>query len=379
MSVLNSGFRVGFDYGAEVRPDGNLIKWKTEGKRVCLIDGDILPYTIGFIVKPEAVLAAQMRVAVGEFPELYATPEFLLYADIMNCMLNRMVASSDCDSARIFMTDSGTNFRLNLAFSHPYKGTRLPTKPPFFYELRRYMLETQETILAVGEEADDRISSEAWGMARDFCEEEGIQVGSDEHRAFANYVVVSKDKDLMQVPGWHLHYKNNAMAMEWVTEFGYLRPKYKADGKMKKLEGAGLKFLYAQILMGDDVDNYNGLPGCGMVKVFETLQPCKTERELYFATLGLYKKKYGEEYPAVNYRSSSKWQKEHYTHQGSYPSDFDPSLPPITLTAYEMMLEQGRLAFMQTRPGEVWREGKGSVPLGVGEKWLEAYNERRDS
>lgn len=379
MSVLNSGFRVGFDYGAEVRPDGNLIKWKTVGKRVCLIDGDILPYTIGFIVKPEAVISAMMRVDAGEFKEVYETPEFLLYADIMNCMLNRMVGSANCDSARIYMTDSAANFRLNLAFSHPYKGTRPASKPAFFQELRRYLLETQDTILAVGEEADDRISIEAWRMAREFCEAEGIEVGSEEHKAFADYVVISKDKDLMQVPGWHLHYKNNAMELEWVTKFGYLRPKYKGDGKMKKLEGAGLKFLYAQMLMGDDVDNYKGLPGCGMVKVFDTLHPCKTEAELYFATLALYKKKYGDEYPAVNYRSSKKWRDEYFANHGEYPVDYDPNLMPIVLTGYQMMLEQGRLAFMQTRIGEVWREGKGFSPLGVGDKWNEAYHQSRDS
>lgn len=375
MSVLNSGYRVGFDYGAEVRPDGNLIRWKTEGKRVCLIDGDILPYTIGFIVKPEAYLSAQMRVEAGEFKEIYDTPEFLLHADIMNCMLNRMVGSSECDSAKIFLTESGTNFRLDLAFTHPYKGTRLPTKPPFFYELRRYLMETQDAILASGEEADDLISIEAWRMARDFCNEEGIPIGSEEHKAFANYCVVSKDKDLMQVPGWHLHYKNNEMRLEWVTEFGYLRPKYKADGKMKKLEGAGKMFFYAQILMGDDVDNYKGLPLCGMVKVFDALNGCKTEKELYLKTLDLYKAKYGDSYPAVNYRSSEKWRKEHLAHQGVAPKDYDPNLPPITLTAYQMMLEQGRLAFMQTVRGEVWRKDKGFSPCGVGDKWYEAHNQ----
>lgn len=374
MSVLNSGFRVGFDYGAEVRPDGNLIKWKPTGKRVCLIDGDILPYTIGFIVKPEAELAAQLRVESGEYKEVYETPEFLLYADIMNCMLNRLVGSSDCDAARIYMTDSASNFRLNVAFTHPYKGTRLPTKPPFFYDLRRYLLETQETILAVGEEADDRISIEAWRMAREFCDAEGVTIGGEEHRAFADYVIVSKDKDLMQVPGYHLHYKGNAMSLEWVTQLGFLRPKYKADGKMKKLEGGGLKFLYAQMLMGDDVDNYKGLPLCGMGKVFDALSGCKDERELYMTTLALYKKKYGEAFAAVNYRSKLSWAKEYRDSHGVMPEDYDPTLPPIVLTAYQMMLEQGRLAFMQTRPGEVWREGKGFCPLGLGEKWNEAYH-----
>ncbi|KAF2282448.1 hypothetical protein GH714_043919 [Hevea brasiliensis] len=275
MSVLNSGYRVGFDYGAEVRPDGNLIKWKTEGKKLCLVDGDILPYTVGFIVKPEAQIRAAMRVDDGD---------------------------------KDLLTKSTGNFRIDQAFTKPYKGKRPADKPPFFYELREYLLSTQDAILADGEEADDLMSIEAWRLAREFCEMEGIEVGSNEHKAFANYVVISKDKDLMQVPGWHLHYKDNSYSLEWVTRMGYLRPKYKAkDGKMKKLEGGGLMFLYAQILMGDDIDNYPGLPKCGMNTVFMALKDCKDERELYFTTLALYKKRYGEAYPAINYRSSKAW------------------------------------------------------------------------
>lgn len=370
-----SQYRSYFDYGAPVTPDTNLIKWPTVGSKVCLLDGDILPYTIAFIVKDIQHLKAQMRVASGEYASLYETPEFLDYADIMNGMLNRLIGSSGCDCARIYMTESAQNFRILQAFSRPYKGTRNPTKPPFFYELRRYLLETQDTILAVGEEADDRISIEAWILAREFCEAEGVEVGSEEHRAFANYVVISKDKDLMQVPGYHLHYKDRSFTMEWVTHLGFLRPKYKPDGKMKKLEGGGLKFLYAQILMGDDIDNYSGLPGCGMGTVFKALKDCRSEKELYLTTLALYKKKYGESYPAVNYRSSSNYRMSYLESFGEEPPVFDPNIPPLLLTGYQMMLEQGRLAFMQTRMGEVWRDGKGHCPTGLPEEWYEAHSQ----
>ena len=372
-----SEFRSWFDYGAEVRPDTNLIKWKTQGSRVCLLDGDILPYTIGFIVKEIDYLKAEMRVECGEYPSLYETPEFLSYADIMNSLLNRLIGSAECDCARIYMTESATNFRINLAFSHPYKGTRAPDKPRFFYELRRYLLETQDAILATGEEADDLMSIDAWTLAREFCEYEGVEVGSEEHKAYSNYVVISKDKDLMQVPGWHLLYKGKEYEMVWVTKLGFLRPKYKSDGKMKKLEGGGLKFLYAQMLMGDDVDNYKGLPLCGMVKVFMALKDCKDEKELYLTTLELYKKKYGDKFPAVNYRACKWYMQKYIEAHGVVPPDYDPKIPTLTFTAYQMMLEQGRLAFMQTRKGEVWREGKGYLPLSTGEDWYaEDYRQR---
>lgn len=365
------GFRTWFDYGAETSPAGNLIKWPTEGERTCFIDGDILPYTIAFIVKDIDVIRADIRVKSGEFNDVYDTPEFLKYADIMNNMLNRFVASSLCDAARIYMTESATNFRLNLAFTAPYKGTRKSEKPPFFYELRRYLLETQHTVMADGIEADDQLSIDAWTMARTFCHENGIEVGSPEHEAFCNYVIVSKDKDLDQIPGHHLIYKDDSYRQEFITHLGFLKPIWKADNKMKKLEGGGLMFFYAQTLMGDDVDNYPGLPRCGMNKVYEVLRDCKSEKELYMATLGLYKKKYGEAFPAVNYRSTKKYYDDYHASHGVPPADYAPHLPPIVLTAYQMFLEQARLAFMMTRKDEVWRADKGWLPGGNAEGWNE--------
>ena len=372
---MSSGFRTYFDYGAETKPDSNLIKWPMQGERVCILDGDILPYTIAFVVKDIDVIRANIRVEQGEFSEVYYTPEFLKYADIMNGMLNRLVASSLCDAARIYMTESATNFRVNLAFSQPYKGTRVSEKPPFFYELRRYLLETQETVLSSGIEADDQMSIDAWTMAREFCHENGIEIGSPEHMAFANYVVVSKDKDLDQVPGHHLIYKDESYNLTWITPHGFLSPVFNKENKMKKLEGGGRMYFYAQVLMGDAVDNYPGLPRCGMNKVYEVLRDCKDEKELYLATLALYKKKFGDAYPAVNYRSTEKYRQDYHTHHGFDPVDFDPTMKPITLTAYHMMLEQARLAFMMTEEGEVWRADKGWIPGGDKENWIEKDNQ----
>jgi len=62
---------------------------------------------------------------------------------------------------------------------------------------------------------------------------------------------------------------------------------------------------------------------------------------------------------------------------GVTPADYDPRIPSLTMTAYQMMLEQGRLAFMQTRKGEVWRDGKGFLPLGKGDDWYAEDLRRR--
>jgi len=84
-----------------------------------------------------------------------------------------------------------------------------------------------------------------------------------------------------------------------------------------KLKGVGLKFFYSQLLTGDTVDNYPGLPGCGSTKAYNTLDDCISEWELYKAVRSLYH--------------------EHYR------KDADLQL-----------LEQGQLAWMQTHREELW-------------------------
>jgi len=109
----------------------------------------------------------------------------------------------------------------------------------------------------------------------------------------------------------------------------------KVGKKMKqnidKLKGAGLIFFYAQVIMGDAVDNYPGLPGYGPKKAFDILDGASTEYEMYHRVLAAYR-----EY----YRKSDK--------------------------ALERLTEQGQLAWMQTKKFELWEpptKNKGSFPL----------------
>jgi 5'-3' exonuclease len=75
-----------------------------------------------------------------------------------------------------------------------------------------------------------------------------------------------------------------------VDEIGYLELK-----GPKKLTGTGISFFYSQLLTGDATDTYDGLPGCGPIRAYDLLKDCKTERELYEATLGAYQKKFPED------------------------------------------------------------------------------------
>ena len=112
----------------------------------------------------------------------------------------------------------------------------------------------------------------------------------------------------------------------------FIRGKNKGQGKfkrvevgtmtnqnIKKLNGAGLKFFYSQLLTGDSVDNYPGLPGYGPKKAFEILENCNSEQELASAV---------------------------YREYISYYRSGDIANPAF--------LEQGQLAHLQTQRNELW-------------------------
>lgn len=338
--------RINFEFGAEVSEDNNFIEWPSDGKRIALLDGDMIPYIIGYTISDMTLVRAQVRVKTGQAANIVDTPECKNAFDRVDTMVNSWVRGAGCDACRIFMTKSDSNFRVNLAFSQPYKGQRTKEKPAFFYEMREYLMSKHKAILADGMEADDLMSIHQWEAAHSFCHENGCDIWSVDHRAFANTVIVSGDKDLMIVPGWHLT-PSKEMEVKWVEPLGHLELRLKPNGTVKDLKGSGLKFFYAQMIVGDTIDNYKGLPGKGPKYAYDLLSRCKDERSLYVAVLGAYKAKFG--YGKVilkNYRGTKR--------EG---------------TAFDLMLEAGRLAHMQQFEGDIWRAGKNPVIWGNGSEW----------
>lgn len=120
-------------------------------------------------------------------------------------------------------------------------------KKPKHYEALREHLQRLGAVVVVGQEADDAVAIEA---------------------SRGNYWVVSADKDLMQVPGWH--YEPTKCLESYVEPF------------------QGLKSFYTQVLCGDRVDNIPGLWKVGPVKAAKILDGCKTEEDLYKACLAAY-------------------------------------------------------------------------------------------
>jgi DNA polymerase-1 len=81
------------------------------------------------------------------------------------------------------------------------------------------------------------------------------------------------DKDLRTVEGWHFNWDK--------PEDGLL---------LVNTRTASLQF-YGQILTGDHVDNYPGLPGCGIKTAARILDGCQSAHSMWDAVVGAYKKR----------------------------------------------------------------------------------------
>lgn len=342
-----------FDFGAEVTERVSPVKlWPTEGSVVGLVDADLLPYNIAYGLDPLKVLRAQNRVESGDCQSISETPEFIDAAESMATRMNNWLEEAGCDAAIPYMTKSDSNFRLDVAFSRPYKGQRKKEKPPFFYELRDFLISHMGAVMSDGEEADDLISMEAERRNK-LLEEQGIILGSPTHKEFCDFVIISSDKDSRITAG--RHYDPYHMKLTFGTPIGELEPVYK-DGKIKAIKGSGLRFFYAQLLMGDQIDNYTGIPRYRLQKVYELLGQLKTEQELYYAVLEAYKDKYGKGMVVENYRGTKKFYDDYMDDFGVPPPDYELwKGKKAFLTPYQLMVEQGRLAYMQKFKGDIWR------------------------
>jgi 5'-3' exonuclease len=115
------------------------------------------------------------------------------------------------------------------------------------YDAIRKHLQRLGAELVEGQEADDAVAIEATSTGG---------------------WIVSIDKDLNQVAGWHYNFVKHEEY--YVTE------------------EEGLRNLFTQVLTGDRIDNIIGLKGIGPKKAEKLLQDCKTEREYYDACLKAY-------------------------------------------------------------------------------------------
>ena len=151
----------------------------------------------------------------------------------------------DSSTYNVFLTGSD-NFRKTL---YPeYKANRKDKpKPIHLQACREYLIKTWNAEVSEGCEADDML-----GYTQD-----------------TESVIVSIDKDLLQIPGKHYNFVKN----EWFDQN----------------EWDGIRFFYHQLLKGDRSDNIPGVAGLGEKKAQRILEGCETEQELFDTCRDLYK------------------------------------------------------------------------------------------
>jgi 5'-3' exonuclease len=194
------------------------------GIMLALLDTDLLVYRVGWttLADPEEIAFYRMDEMIRGILEALQTTNY-----------------------KAFLTSTDhSNFRYDI---YPaYKATRKAEKPTHYHRLRDYLLETHGAELVTDQEADD-----ALGIAQ---HEESC--------------IVTIDKDLNQVPGWHYNFVKKDLYHVTPNE--------------------GLRYFYQQILMGDRIDNIPGIHGIGPVNAKRIIDECTTEREMYERVLREY-------------------------------------------------------------------------------------------
>lgn len=159
-----------------------------------------------------------MLLIDGDFLQYHSPKrDYLQCIENVDWLIGQMQESTGVDKYRLFLS-GGKTFR--HALSPAYKATRRAEKPPYFYDIRNYLVDNYNAEIQMDMEADD-----ACGL------------NSEE-----DTIICSQDKDLRTIPGQHLIlHKTKPFELVYVTT-----------------EQAWTNF-YVQMLTGDTVDNIEGI------------------------------------------------------------------------------------------------------------------------
>jgi DNA polymerase-1 len=184
-----------------------------------LVDADILLYR----------LAASSEVEIRWTPDLHtlhSDPEQI--KEKLKDSIKAIEERLEADYAILCFSD-GVNFRKSV---YPdYKGNRRGQRKPLAYgHLKEWCLDTFPCEMRPTLEADD-------------------VMGIMSTKSPGEYIIVSDDKDLKQIPG--LLFRDNEI--QTITDH------------------QGLEYFFTQVLTGDPTDGYPGCPGIGAVTAQKAL------------------------------------------------------------------------------------------------------------
>ena len=188
-----------------------------------LIDADYFWYRAATSAEMEVEYTSDLTVVVGDFNE---------GKKIVKAELSKLRQRFDTDDIILCFTDT-TNFRKTIAPT--YKGNRIKRKPAGYKKLKDWGMSTWKSEMWPSLEADDVL---------------GILATRGD---ITNFVLVSPDKDMLQIPCRIYNLK---------------------DEFTQSPEAAKLK-LWEQCLTGDATDGYSGAKGIGPKRADQILSKVK--------------------------------------------------------------------------------------------------------
>lgn len=221
-----------------------------KSNKICLLDADYIRYLVVYKIYKEIEKKDEHQRAAYFQDE----PSKRITA----AMLDAIFENIKDPIIFCFSGTSSNTFRSHLAFDKMYKGTRrkvdnydYPQKMNDMKESIKYIQDNYMTLLFPDLEADDIVSALQ-------CEDTFI---------------MSKDKDLKQVPGWHYDWQMNKL--------------------VEITKPQALFNLAYQLLAGDTTDNISGIPGCGPVNANKILAEVKNPTQYISRVLREYHVRFG--------------------------------------------------------------------------------------
>lgn len=235
------------------------------------LDADVLIYELGFAAE---ALWRYQRAEDGREDD-GSPPPFDVVMEMIERRIPEIIEESGADEGVLFLTGKH-NFRNHIAVTKPYK-ERAGNKPYHYKNIKAILPMMYPHYLVEGLEADDLI-----GMV--------LSKSPDE------WIAVSRDKDIRQIPGHHYSWEleNQPAIGPFVADkLGHI------EIRKGKVFGWGDKFLFAQMITGDSVDSIPGIPRKGPVAALGALKDARTYLDMVEAVSTLYKAYYQLEWKSV--------------------------------------------------------------------------------
>lgn len=247
-----------------------------------LFDGDVIVYAVGFACESRAYVVTdkdtgltyelssirEARKIASDPDDIEMTQEALpehVALDRMDNLITAAMRKLEGDEHEIYLTSENPkhNFRYEWAKTLPYKGNRKGIKPKHYKYIREKLVTEYGARVIRGHEADDEL---------------GINQTEDS-------IIVSVDKDLLMVPGKHYNLRTKETVI--ASDPGNVEVVTNTAGS-KRLKGTGFMWFCAQMLLGDAIDNIQGIKGQGPVKVFKALHELTDPKEMWSKVCDIY-------------------------------------------------------------------------------------------